>query len=61
MNMSEEMKALATKILDALQEKREELDKMLAVGNGNGINMAGGEIGSYVQVLTWMKEMEEAK
>lgn len=59
--MSEEMKALATKILDALQEKREELDKMLAVGNGNGINMAGGEIGSYVQVLTWMKEMEEAK
>ena len=59
--MSEETKALATKILDALQEKREELDKMLAVGNGNGINMAGGEIGSYVQVLTWMKEMEEAK
>lgn len=59
--MSEEMKALATKILDALQEKREELDKMLAVGNGNGINMAGGEIGSYVQVLTWMKEIEEDK
>ena len=59
--MSEEMKALATKILDALQEKREELDEMLAVGNGNGINMAGGEIGSYVQVLTWMKEIEEAK
>ena len=59
--MSEEMKALATKILVALQEKREELDKMLAVGNGNGTNMAGGEIGTYVQVLTWLKEMEEAK
>lgn len=59
--MSEETKALATKILDALQEKRGRLDQMLVDNNELGIKMASWEIDSYVQVLTWMKEIEEAK